>query len=340
MTRLQISACTGVITALLSGCASSGAPSGEFLAPISEESVDLFGQVRFGIPLQNSVLLYQYLEQGDIAIDEWEAVWGDLTTAAVAMVDYSVAMVDLVQTSTSETSIESMIVLIGDLHRAVTNLPSTQSIDSELDYEDMISTMRQQDSIKDALAIALPEIEFVSDVVRQLITKADEKLAPAVRALEKMIDDRHGSIRHYSGILAARRAAVLEMLTLIDNAYNGDEPAFRQILAGDWAIRNEVGENAKFDPTTIITTEKLLMKRLEKTADIREFLEPAYRDYQSQLEELYEIQSGLDRSLGVTNLVIQGWEHSQRQLARGEKSSFGKLTASLMQLAYYKGARL
>ena len=338
MTKFRIATYT-VVAILVAGCASSGTPSGEFLDPISDESVDLFGQVRFGMPLQDSILLYQYIEQGDPTVDEWETIRSELTRAVVVMVDYSVAMVDLLQGDSNEASIDAMIGLIQDLHIAVADLPAAQAMSSDLDYDAMMASMREQESIKDALKIALPEIEFVSDTVRQMISDADAKLAPAVRVIEKMIDDRHGSIRRFAGDLAERRAVVLEQLVLVGKAYNGDETAFRQILANDWAIRDEIGADAKFNAKTIAKTEKLVMKRLENIADIREYLEPAYRDYQSQLMELYALRTGLDQSLGVMNLIVQGWEQSQRQLARGEKSSFGKLTSSLMKMAYSKATR-
>ena len=64
------------------------------------------------------------------------------------------------------------------------------------------------------------------------------------------------------------------------------------ILAEDWAIRERLGESGSFEPENLKSVEEDLVGRLATLAEIRTHLEPAYRDYQDQLGELYMIHSG------------------------------------------------
>jgi len=326
-----------VMAIICAGCATTkDQPSGEFLSPISDETADLVGQVRFGLPLHDSVVLYQYLEQETPAVDEWTVIWDDLTIALIAMVEYSVEMVDLVQTDSSSAAIEQMIDLIRTLHTAVLSVPSAQPLMREHDPDAVVAAMRQEDSVTAAFRLALPEIDIISGVVRDLITIADEKLTLAVREINQKVDDRHASIRGYADNLAARRASVLRLLDLTDRAWTGDESAWQEMLASDWALRSDLGKDAALSPKSLGKAEKELIKRLAATAEIRGHLEPAYRDYQDQLNELYSIEDDMEATLRVAYLIIEGWDKAQRQLAAGEKTSFFKFTTSLMALTYRK----
>jgi hypothetical protein len=324
-----------------SGCATTrDEPSQEFLEPLSDDSSDLLGQVRFGLPLNESTLLLPYvLDQESPATDAWAASWDELNNALIVMVEYSVDMVDLLQGDPSPASIDPMIDLITELHDKISEFPAAEAHARNLDYASIVSQMRQQESVSDAFALALPEIEFVSDVVRQVIVDNDDRLQEAADELEGKIDTRHGAIRGFGDNLAARRSSTLRLLDLIDRAWTGDEQAWREILSDDWALRSEFGEDARFSPENIKKVEKSLVGRLATLAEIRDHLVPEYREYQAQLKELYQIRAGIESSLGIVNLVVEAWENSQRRLARGEKTGFSKLTASLVDIAYSSATR-
>ena len=103
-------------------------------------------------------------------------------------------------------------------------------------------------------------------------------------------------------------------------------------------LSSEIGKKSRLTPDTAKQAEKLLIRRLESVATIRQHLEPALVAYQNELQELYVIEENSEAMLRLALLIIESWESAQAHLAAGEKGAFAAFTSSLMKVVYRAAA--
>ena len=84
--------CTVLVTSVLTACASTKSqPSEAFLAPISDETLDIVGDVHFGLQLADSVRLNHYYKSETPGLDAYNVLYDDLRLAMRASVGRIVA---------------------------------------------------------------------------------------------------------------------------------------------------------------------------------------------------------------------------------------------------------
>ena len=324
-----------LVTAVLTACAGNKSePSDEFLSPISDQTIDLISQVHFGLQIGDSVQLNHYFNSDSPKVDAWVAVWDDLTLAMRAMVNFSAELVDIAESAEGPEAIDPLISVVASLNSDLHALPSAQPFAKEIDLQTIFITMREQETVIDAIRQAQPLVSEFSDVVIEMLAVADVALTEAVLEVGEKIESTHSPMLVYGDNLTARQNSTLKQLAILDRVWGGDESAWSELLASDWSLAAEIGSNARLSPATAMQAEQYLIDRLNAVATIRQHLEPASFAYQNELQELYQIEDQSEATLRVALLIIENWEKAQRQLARGEKGAFSEFTSSLMKVVY------
>ena len=121
---------------------------------------------------------------------------------------------------------------------------------------------------------------------------------------------------------------------MLEEARAGEERSWQRIQEAD----DELGGLGKSTKSTISKAETILLERLQVDVATRELLQPAYREYQEVLRELYQIENGVKDMLQIAQFIIESWDKSQRALAKGQPSYFTEVTMSLLRLAFKKAA--
>ena len=111
----------------LSACSSTrNEPSDEFLEPIFDQTTDIVGDVHFGLQLSDSIHLNHYMQSGTPKTDAWTIVWNDLTLAMRAIVNYSIDLVDIADSTEGLEALEPAISILLELDSSLKMLPTAQ----------------------------------------------------------------------------------------------------------------------------------------------------------------------------------------------------------------------
>ncbi len=329
-----------LVAAVLTACAGTQSePSDAFLAPISDQTMDIIAEVHFGLQLGESVQLNHYLQSDTPKADAWLTIWEDLVLAMRAIIYYSADLVDIAEAAEDAQAIEPLITSVASLDSNLRALPAAQPYLKPRDMEALYSKIREQENIIHALRQVLPVTLEYSIVVTEILAEADRTFADAFDEVYDMVESTHSPMLAYGKNLTARQNDTLEQLAIMDRVWGGDESAWPELLGSDWALSSEIGKGVRLTPSTAMQAEQFLIARLGAIATIRQYLELAQFAYQNELQELYDIEDETEATLRVALLVLQNWERSQQQLARGEKGAFSALTSSLLQVIYRRVAR-
>jgi len=326
---------TFLVSAIVSGCATKKSePSAEFLAPISDQTMEIVNEAYFGLQLADSVLLNHYLDADTPRVDAWSSNWDDLTSAVRAIAYFSADLVDIVEAAEGPEANDPFIAILNELGKELRALPAAKPHLNNLDVVAVSQSIREQDTIIDAIRVAGPAMDEIVEIVSEILAAADESLAGAVIEVYEMLDVSHAPMQTFRENLTVRQNDTLRQLDLMDKVWSGDRDAWAELLASDWVVASEVGEDSNLTPATAKQAEKILIRRLETVATIRQYLESARIAYQGELQELYVIEEDSEAMLRLALLIIENWDNAQAQLVAGEKGAFSKLTSSLMGVAY------
>ena len=322
--------CTVLVTSVLTACASTkGQPSEAFLAPITDETLDIVGDVHFGLQLADSVRLNHYYNSETPRVDAYNVLYDDLRLAMRSIVYFSVDLVDLADAAEGDEALEPLIGLLSTLDSEIRAISSTQAYLADLNADSVFAEMRSEETIIAALQKAQPLISEYADIVTMILADSDDALADAVLELYEMIESSHSPMLAYRDRLTARQNSTLNELQLVDRIWGGDSSAWSDLLAANWALSAEIGGNERPSASNAKRAEQFLIDRLEVVATIRRQLEPAHLDYQNELLELYQMEENMESTLRMAYLIIENWENAQARLARGEKSAFRAFAASV-----------
>ena len=331
--------CAVLLMTIVAGCAQTRSePSDAFLAPISDDTLDLVGEVHFGLQLADSVLLNHYFDSDTPRVDTYSVLFDDLVAALRAIVYYSVDLVDLAEAAEGNEVIEPLIELISTLDSELRALASAQPHMGGIDRESVFADMRAANNLTHALRAGDPLMADYAEVVKLILSDTDQALADAIVEVFEMIDATHAPMLTYGENLAVRQNGTLKQLGMMDQVWKGDDDAWTELVASDWALSSEIGRNAQLTPDNAERAEAYLIEQLNKVATIRDHLRPAYDFYQKELEELYLVEDQSEATLRLILLVIENWDKAQSQLAAGEKGAFSAFTATLMKAVYRAAA--
>lgn len=322
--------CILLVTSILAACTSTNSrPSDAFLAPISDQALDIVGDVHFGVQLADSVHLNHYFDSDTPNTDAFIVHYEDLYSAMFAISHFSADLVDLADAAEGDDALEPFIGLISKLDSEIRAISSAQAHLDDLNADPILANMRNAEHIIDAIRKAQPLITEYADIVTEILADTDYALADSVLEIYEIVGSNHSPMLSYREKLTARQNSTLDLLHIMDKVWSGDSDAWAELLAGDWALAEEIGKDARLSAENAELAEQYLIDRLEVVATIRRQLEPAFVSYQNELQELYEIEEGLEAALRLAYLIIENWETAQRHLARGEKSAFRTFASSL-----------
>ena len=290
--------CTLLVASTLTACASSKSERSEaFLAPIEDQTLDIVGDVYFGLQLADSVQLNHYMNSDTPKIDAYSALWDDLLLATRAIVIYSADLVDLVDAAEGDAALEPFIKLIATLDSEFRANSSARAHLGGLNANSIFAEMRSEDEIIDAVRTAQPLMTDYADIVTEVLAATDQALADAVFELYEMINSNHSPMLTYREKLTARQNRILDQLQIMDKVWSGDRGAWSELLASDWVLSAEIGKDSRPSAANAKRAEQHLIDRLEIVSTIRRQLEPAFLTYKNELQELYQVEESIEATL-------------------------------------------
>ena len=289
-------------------------------------------QVEFELQLAETVLINPYLDFDTPRVDQWDEARSDLIIASQAIVEYSVDVLRLAQGNTDAAAVRQLIALIVTLDQSIHSLPTANDFVPGYEIDTVLNIVAQQKDLFHAMRSAAPVLNGIAATVRHMVAETNDRFDLAFLEVYEQVMKIHEPVLQYGGVVVDRQNDTLRLLLLLEEARAGGNSSWQSMREADDEL-NEIGPPTK---SAYSEAEAILLERLALSVSTRAQLEPAYREYQAVLRELYAIENNVKEILQITQFVIEGWDKAQRTLAAGRPSSFAEVTASLLRLAYKK----
>ena len=297
------------LVALLSwtiGCATQRQPPTDVqIDPFSEHTIAMAAELHLGLQQADALLTRKFSEDEDSPrFNAFVSTRDEVNQALRAIVLYSIEVVDLAESAPREGVTTILADFVETLASDIRQLPGAQPY-------------------------------LVEDMLFQL----SDNLVAATIEIDGEIQVEHAAVLRHRSILVRRQARVLRQLELVDEARQGNESAWSELLGNDEELRTAVGARGARTTETLGKVESMLVRRLETISAISSNIEPGYELYLSRSRELQQQRAeGLEGARGARIAVVL-WARVHRQFARGDTAPTGlrAIYAALIGYAVSQG---
>jgi hypothetical protein len=333
-----------VLVALLSwatGCATQRqGPTEDQIDPFSEHTIAMAAELHFGLQQADALLTRKFSEDEDSPrFNEFVATRDEVNQALRAIVLYSIEVVDLAESDPGEGVTAILADFVQNMASDIRQLPGAQPYLTKLDYNQQIATIRAQERLPDGLYAAQPIIDDIAGIVEAMLFQLSDNLVAATVEIDGEIQAEHAAVLRHRSILVRRQARVLEQLELVDEARQGNESAWSELLGNDEELQTAVGARGTRTVETLEKVETMLVNRLDTVSAISSNIKPGYELYLSRSRELQQRRvEGLDGARR-SRIAVVLWARVHRRFARGDTSPSGlrAIYAALLGFAVSQG---
>ena len=332
------------LVALLSwtiGCATQRQPPTDVqIDPFSEHTIAMAAELHLGLQQADALLTRKFSEDEDSPrFNAFVSTRDEVNQALRAIVLYSIEVVDLAESVPREGVTTILADFVETLASDVRQLPGAQPYLTKLDYDQKIAAIREQERLPDGLYAAQPIVDDIAGIVENMLFQLSDNLVAATIEIDGEIQVEHAAVLRHRSILVRRQARVLRQLELVDEARQGNESAWSELLGNDEELRTAVGARGARTTETLGKVESMLVRRLETISTISSNIEPGYELYLSRSRELQQQRAeGLEGARGARIAVVL-WARVHRQFARGDTAPTGlrAIYAALIGYAVSQG---
>lgn len=320
--RMSRLLCVLSLCLLLVGCSSSKftATTRVDLTPFADQTIALVDQAGFELfqrQAEAASLLTRYLDLETPEVEAYITCRQQMFALAQQMMNYSLKIAAL---STSNISDAEQVMAFAEY---IENLGGATVIsESEITpegFQRMLTDIRQQTALLDALRMAQPLINEEIRYFTTLFQRAEQLAEPIREQIAMNIDTRNADLLRFMDLIQERKALALRAIELIDSARPDQIEILKEALA-----RN------KLDPADFLTfsnlsldealkIEQLLLNRLEIVERIRRQIDPELQDYHATHHELDQAFRNFYKRLNTARVRLFIWSKAHQKMAAGVK---------------------
>ena len=320
-TAIRISSCLTIcfVLSYLAGCASwKGKFSGTKEADVgifADQTIATMTDPDLGLPVGKSVYVRDYVVQSEPEEQEFSKLEKELDRRLLTLVQYSVALVDIAETSkTDAEKVEKYVNFLKALQKQAEER-------AELEpgyYDSVIETIAQQEKFHEALQAAQPILNASGRGYQKLLDKLDKSLKVLEAKLDRKIDERFATVIKYQKALEEEKYAILIALGRLYQTYKGEPEAFQE-LRDSGVIRKKslLPKGAPSDDDLSKIAEHLI-KRLDITHKIWLEIEPDWELYRATHRELDELYTLIRIGINRTRASVIIWARAHQKMASGK----------------------
>ncbi len=303
----------------VSGCASwEGKFSGTKQADVSvfaDQTIATMTDPDLGLPVGQSVYVREYVVDSEPEEEQFAMLEKDLEQRLLRLVQYSVALVDIAETSKSDAEkVEKYTNFLKIMQKQAEERAELESGY----YDSVIENIAKQKKFHEALQAAQPILNASGRGFQKLLDKLEKSLKVLEAKLDRKIDERFETVIQYQKALEEEKYAILIALGQLYQTYKGEPEAFQK-LRDSGVIRKKSllpkGEPSEDDLSNIA---EHLLKRLDISHKIWQEIEPdwdLYRATHRELDDLYVlIKNGINR----TRASVIIWARAHQKMASGK----------------------
>lgn len=308
-----------LLLSLLTGCVSwEGKFSGTKEANVgvfADQTIATLTDPDLGLPTGRSVYVRDYVVDSEPEEQEFMSLNKELERRLLRLVQYSVALVDIAETSKSDAEkVEKYAAFLKALQKEAEKRHEFESGH----YDDIIENVAKQEKFLEALQAAQPILNATGRGYQKLLDELDESLKVLEAKLDRRIDERFNTVIKYQKALETEKYETLIALGRLYATYKGETEAFQKLRDSGAIRKKSLMPKGKPTEDDLSNIAEHLIKRLDITHKIWQEIEPdweLYRATHRELDELYTlIQIGLKRTRG--SVII--WARAHQKMASGK----------------------
>ena len=179
----------------LSGCASwEGKFSGTKEANVgvfADQTISLLTDPDLGLPVGKSVYVREYIDRSEPEEQKFTKLEKDLEQRLLRLVKYSVALVDIAETSKTE---QEKVEKYADFLKTMQKKAEERHEQEPGYYDDVIEKVRSQEKFHEALQAAQPILNAAGRAYQKLLDELDQSLKILEAKLDHKIDERFDTV--------------------------------------------------------------------------------------------------------------------------------------------------
>lgn len=333
-------ACTSILLLfVLSGCATFNekfkAKSVPHIGLFADSTVTMMSDIDLRLTRDETVLVRRYLSRDEPEETHARKLDEELQETIENLVTYSIDIVNIAETTTSETN---KVAIYADY---ITGFRDEMLAEGRIELENFDSTIqkiREQETFLKALREAQPLLNAA--IVRTAVrvdTLIDAVDAVALK-IDMKIDADYADIIQYRKTIKREKFDILTAFELMYQVYHNDEPDLRKLR------ESGVIWDPKIIPEGAPTREDLgvLVRHLEARLDalhaVQEEINSDWEDYMAIHRELNSANDKTVQGVKKSRMLLLTWVRAHQKMAAGTTDpadwfDLGEVTKDLLKKA-------
>ena len=307
------------LVSLLTGCASwEGKFSGTKEANVgvfADQTIATLADPDIGLPIGKTVYVRQYTIASDPAEQEFIRLEKDLEQRLLRLIQYSVGLVDIAETSKSQ---KEQVARYADFLQTILKEGEKKHDVDPGHYDSIIEKVRSQEKLYQALQQAQPILSATGRGYQKLLDELEQSLKVLEADIDHRIDERFDTVIKYQKALEDEKYAILIALGQLYQTYKGDPEAFQKLRDGNVVRKRALIPKGKPTEDDLTKIAEHLIKRLEITHKIWQEIEPDWELYRATHRELDELYQTIQVRLKRTRAAVIIWIRAHQKMASGK----------------------
>lgn len=288
------------------------------LEPFATHTIKMVSTIEYGLDRNETVLTRPYINPDQrpelkklIVLDD------ELYDVLQNIVGYSIKVVNL--SSSNKTEKQKVIAFadyIDSLDKPALNYLIQQGKVSENDYEEVLQNIRKQNYLLDAMQVAQPMLDYLSEHVNNLLKKIQNQEIKAENEIEQAIDNDFSREIAYVDMLIDRRDTVMQALLWIDENYLGKRESLENLNQSK--VLSRVGiKSRNITNSNVKQIESELVEELDSIQNRLKALESESNYYMNIHRELDQLVKNHDQEIRKAKGIVHLWLSAHTKMANG-----------------------
>ena len=307
-----------VLCALIAaiGCSKFRSSKRLNLGPFAEQMIAVAGDIQYGLAQEQPVYLRQYRK--DPAVVDFQLRATKMRAVIRGTIAYSIETVTIGDSDlTGPERAQAMANYLDGLLRPILMSPEPELHMTVADLDTVITNVRAQKKLLDALAAAQPIIDEVAYSAGELFDQSKDALDAMLNHLRDRVDEEHADI-----LLADRMLRKEQVSTVLGIGYlklhrQGDETAMDSLFAREPSLDEVVKVPGKPTAKEMRAIEERMLYKLRGLREVRDQLAPDIELYWEKQREIDRLAAAYNAALRKATVAVLAWARAHARLAAG-----------------------
>jgi len=314
--RVVILIAMGCTFAAAIGCSKLRSSKRLNLGPFAEQMIAVAGDIQYGLAQEQPVYLRHYRK--DPAVTEFLMRSFKVRAVVRGTISYSIETVTIGDSDLKGPQrAQAMANYLDGLLRPILMSPQPDLHLTIADLDTIITNVRAQKNLLDALGAAQPVIDEVAYSAGELFDEAKNALDDMLEYLRDKVDEEHADILLADRVLLKEQVSTVLGIGYIKAHREGDETAMDSLFAREPSILEVVKNPKNPSREDMSAIEQRLLFKLRSLREIRDQLTPDIELYWEKQKEIDRLSATYNAALRKATVAVLAWARAHARLAAG-----------------------